>query len=449
MIFKRKSNIIVLSIFLLLSCLILLPQYFVTQPNLIDDGGDFQEVANNDFFQLVQNQMHYSRFRLGFIFLRKICYLLFGLQIPYYFLFSGLILGFTVYLLYLTLQKLNLAKLPSFLFSLFFLAFPSITANYYRLGTDEPLLTLLLISAVYAFLTQKYLFNLFLLGLIFLTKETAIFFVLPFLLSYLLNKKYQYFFGLLLIYIIYFAKIIYPLTLSGAGYLKVNQIDLPKILSLFTYAYHTFPFSFLMAAIILVWPFINYHRSRTNPLPIFLLLAAFPQFFLWRSGSPYYHLTLNLLTLLALGQLTKFKSSWIILTLFAAVLGIFCLKESYLQARDWHEQYVYNGVLVKYLLTNDFSKTHVYSTVNHFEMNDKVYIYTTHFGKDRVNFKPLMEEWGNPEQIKQDFINDQFSPKILISPEKLTFNEITPQELSLCAESFFVQKHCWYYLYQL
>lgn len=462
--FLELNNWRVFIFFLFSSILLVSPQFLVKSPGLIDDGTDFLYVKNNGFLKIIGDQLLVDeRTRpLRFIY-RKILYGIFGLNMVGYYLVGAIILATICFLLYLILKKITLKRTVAFLSTMFFLLSPSVAANFYRLGTDEPMQLLLILFGVYAWLRRKDTLALSLLILSLFVKETSFFFLLLPLGYFLLKRKWKMFLTSLMVFVLFGGLVFYKYLLSSSIYIHRAGFSW-ELLKVNFYSTQGYFWVELLILLVLVWRNIRFAKCRVEEIMIgSLILASSLPFGFWYMNQSYYLLVLFSLLVVGSGYILSLltqKTRVVVLVICYLVLLMDLSPNTFTEAEYWHREYIADGALSAYLLNKNLKDTLVYSNVVHAEKNYEIYAYSNEWSTINGGFSPPIQAWvdtfGDKDDARrvelanksfEDFIASNEEKKILISNRKV----VLPGNYfmkPICGYSIFAGNICRYYVYE-
>jgi hypothetical protein len=460
-----------LILFIAISILLMTPQLFVSHPNLIDDGVDFYAIRARGALAIYDDFVGVRTYPLRIAW-RFIFYKLFGLNIPFHFLGSAVLLGITCWLFYLLLRRLGIKEKMSVLTTFLIFILPSTWANYFRLGTAERLQAVFLLGMVILLLAKRFnkAFLIYLLAI--LTKETSIFYGIVPLFIFYKKEKFS----------LFYLTLGGTLTLTSYIFSKVHQLSQltaarfgwQDMISHFKMNITSQPFYYIVLFLSFAFLFYlvrskGFGKLNFGYLVLALLnLASLPCYFIWPSSQWHYffpsHLWLLMLSVYTLGVITSKLGQkrkigfWGLLIVAAAPLFCYSVAKSLKMGEYWHRDYILNGALVGYLLNHDLSEEKIYSGISDPEINSEIYFYATHLEKDTtVNFLPEMDYWwsfldrSNDQEFKKmssETIENFSASKergILIADEKLNLPKINVEPI--CGESPFMKKDCRYFVY--
>lgn len=468
---KQKTNFGIYCLFQLFSFLVILPQFFVKFPNIIDDGQDLLLIHNNSLIKyMLINIDLIDRFRPLFKLFRYIIYQLFGLAMPLHFLVNAIILALVVYLVYIILLKITKSKYISFLLAITVYSLPSLYENLYRLGTDEPIMTLLLLLVIWAFISKKYFFNVAYLILGLFIKETIVLFLFFYSFVYLSMKKYTYFLILLFASLIFIKFVLVPRIFAPVSYFSASTFNVYDGINNFLNYFQTSKISFMVLAGLLFLSFFFRKALVKQNKSWYLLIigqsiAFLPQFYIWPINSLYYLLPFDILIIIFAGYiLSTFMAYKYFKLLMAITIFIFIISQINLcrsSVQRWHQDYIYNGALVAYLINHDLSNINIYSNIDQSEDYYDITIYATHFNNLNSNFNPSIYDWTAPWSKKiadplifkklaikamNEFLIHKNSNSLLISNSKIDLGSEF-RELPICGKSPFTSYDCRYWIY--
>jgi len=214
---------------------------------LVDDGWDvvfsrtlFEKISKFNFagffsqLVILENE---GRFRPVYWFYQTTVWII-GKDSPQFQHFAHmLVIGLTVFVIYLIMNELTRSKLVSFFGSISYLLIPTNTENIFRLGPQEPLLVLFLSLIFYLLISNKKVFlSCLILVLCIFTKETSVA-ILPVLFLYYFLGKNQKFIknkkqGFYLWFFVCISSMLLILvtSLTRSGYATNYYFSLPMIL---------------------------------------------------------------------------------------------------------------------------------------------------------------------------------------------------------------------------
>lgn len=454
-------------LFTLLSLVLISPQLLVKYPGLIDDGSDLLYVRDIGWWKIITDQLSNGQ-RLWFLRLiyRKILYEMFGLNMQGHFVVGGILLGTICFLLYLIVKRASKNKSIAMLLVTFFLMSPPSVANFYRLGTGEPLQLLLLLLALLASMDKKHGQSLCLLILCLFTKETAVFFLVVFLFYLLLKRSRLLIVGLLIL-AIYITLIIRIYSMPGAVYIRQSFLSFGLLERNFNLTKLYIGVE-LLTFFVLIVSSLRHSRRSVNRLwwllglmissNVFLIFWPMPNDFRY---SSYYFLLMAGLNVISLGAIIgNLPGYWRKIWCWVIVISILpVLFDSFLTARFWHERSIADGAMAGYLMNNNLSKTDVFSAINGLERNNKVYLYANEWGNRSKSFLPTMSSWvdtyGDSNSIRRirlanesidKFIRSGEKDRILVSDHELRLSDAFVVE-PVCGNSLF-GKLCDFFVYR-
>ena len=226
--------------------------------------------------------------------------------------------------MYLILEKITLKKNMAFMGVIFFLLSTPVATNFYRLGTDEPLQLLLILSAVYLWLKEKDFWVLILLIFSLFTKETSIFFMFLSLI-YFFKKRRKLFVINLLAIILFGGLVVYKYLLPNSGYIRNANLSWDLLKMNFEYAWEYF-LAELFVFSILVWRAVKYRRNRNVGATVgrLILAGSLPLGF-WYMNQDYYFLVITAFLVIGFGYIAGLfikKTNVLLLSVYILVLFV-------------------------------------------------------------------------------------------------------------------------------
>lgn len=301
-------------------------------------------------------------------------------------------------------------------------------------------------------------------------KETAVFFMLLPLYIGLRNKNGRYIFTCIVILVGYVALVGNKLINPNFHYIGRAGLSLATLKQNLQNYSGTF---FAYLTIVHIWGFLTLWFGKERKWLAILFLANIGVFFpftFWYAWDNYYLLVLQILLVIDVFYLTdigislapeKIKkivamgSGLIVLTIFGVVFFNYD-KEI---IGHWHRKYLCEGKLFSYLTSNNFEGTDIYSDVDNYEANHKIYIYTNEWGAKSKSFTPSMGVWlkndGANERkyyeelansSRQMFLNNK-NKKILVTNKDMLENDAIYKVVKLNEKSPFFQGECEYAVY--
>lgn len=451
---------------LLVSSLVLVsPQFFVKYPGLIDDGSDLLYVKEHSFWRIIFDQLFVGeRSRPLRYIIKKILFEIFGLNVWGYFLVGAVLLALNAYILYLIMNRLKIKKWVIFWGTLFFLTSTPVIENFYRLGTDEGWQLLLLLIAMYHWLgKRKSLSLLFFITSLFI-KESSWFYLLVPIFFFYKEKRWRLLVVSAVVWLGFGDLTMFKFSHTSSIYIHKMSFSVLTLWQNFKLAKEYF---FFLALIFFYFIKVRIRTvtDRKNRQLIWgLILVAMAPLFFWNMYTSYYYLILSTLIVVALCYISSILP--INLNIYALILLVFLLGVqikfgSLKEMKTWHDGYIANGALSGYLLKNDFNKIKVFSKVDHYEMNDKIYIYIDEWKNNNgSNFVPDIEMWRGTagdiddtrrkkmaEESMESFIKSELNNKLLISEGQVVLNQGFLEE-AVCGQSIFSGKICKFYIYK-
>lgn len=464
MIWLKPFWLLVFYIFVAL--VFLWPQLYSPGPNIIDDPSFIVQAKNSSLENFVR--MHFmdkERFRPIYWMYRYTLFHTLGDNIPMWFVSQALLLASTFFALFLILSNVRGRTALSFLLPLFLFVFPTTTQNYYRLGTAEPLQILFLLTAIFSILKSYSIYPFFLIGFL-LTKETGVFYLLPLLVTASVQKNQKalvqtLFIGLLIIInylFIYSARTGYSTNFSFSF--------IPAFAQVVSYV-RAFPEYFLFFFVALLVSYEMKKLMRVAPLYLFCFSSLVPLFF-WFLVQDYYLYPFIVfsLVLFAIGLRNFLHFRFALHTVstrgLLAVVFFVAIAISLLNTKSalsyWHREYMLNGALTRYLLSNNFSIVST-DTVGQEEVH-KIFMAASHYESLEIDFKPDLREWlrinsFNEEgyfhlqkissQTRKQFAT--FNKGIFITRNPELLRGLGLISKPLCAKTPFMEENCRWYVF--
>jgi len=327
-------------------------------------------------------------------------YNLFGYNSRPYYLMNGIELGLILFLAYLIIAP---SGELGFIFFLTIIAFlPQLTDGFYRIGTAEPILIILVLAATFFLNTGKYIP--FLIAFIFmlLAKENS-FFIAPIFIVLSFNKFKQDKVKLIALYVPYLiCSILIIRSYAEAGYDRYFAQYIFSVANFLKYLgeyvnndWPTFLFLILSSFLLI---YLKYIKKRKTNIFLLLLLVAigwvslFPLMLLYESYYILPSLVISVLAFVESLRLMKFSlyKNLGIYSLVFVVMFLFQFPKTITLYWYWHIKQVGDAALTTYLLNE---KENVNNT-NYFLLNQSLqningsWLILSDFGKSKVNFKP-------------------------------------------------------------
>lgn len=272
----------------------------------VDDGWDImmtQKITNSIIhlepsgLGIIFNEPG-GRFRIVYWFYQTLEYWIGGLNPTLHFLVHYLVILISVLLIFQIVHKLSKSNVASFIASILYVLSPINTENIFRLGPQEPLLGLLMLTSLYFLINKKILTSVLFLLLATLSKENGFILWIPIFLFYLgklvLFKKRDRSLGKYCLWgIIFSIPPILNILLRRGGYsgfytFSINHIitNFKSYISLVNTAFSPF-FVVLSAAyivrIVIFFKFDRFKKSRSNLLTQLIFFILFIMFVLVQS----------------------------------------------------------------------------------------------------------------------------------------------------------------------
>lgn len=450
---KGKTKIITSILLIIFSFGVLIPQYLVSGPSLTDDGTDIQYVRDTSWKDILYDQtLVDQRTRpLRFVY-RKMLYVFFKRDIKYHFLMQSVLLLILVFLIRELILKLTKNRFLSEITAICVFLLPSTLANYYRLGTDEPLQIILLLLGFLFLVKNDWTISLVMFGLSLFTKETSIFvFILP-VLVFLRKKKLIHFSIGILILIGYSALVLFKMANVNNSYINMAHFS-SQILSANVLQYPLTYLSVLSVGCILVY-LRQKNKDRSITLTLLCLLLTSISSAFWIYSEDYYLFPVQLTLLVSVAEIytSNKESQKFIVIIGFLLLFIFSFRKDIFLAKYWHKKYLCDGQLSTWLMEADLSKTTIFSGLNWFEGTHKIQVYTTRYSNHTTQVFPSELDWIKCEEENKDNCYDlidksrqlfsKFSDKsaYISDHSDLYFDKVTNNTLR--AKTFFVDDTC-------
>ena len=468
-----KTHLFIAVTLFLLSFFVMTPQFFVIRFNLIDDGQDILVVQQDTFNETIMGTLHEGRFWPLRLIFRKAIYLTFGMFVPGHFIAMTLLLGFLLCIVAATLSAIRLTPWLSFFFCVIMLSLPGTYANFYRLGTVEPLQTALLMISLLALVRRSLVVSIGIWGISLLAKETSVFYGFPLVVYFVSIRKYRHAVltgSMSMLFIWLMVSVVLP----KGGYSQNASFSLGGIshnllFSIWNYwpIYIGIIGNLCIGVMLLLTNRMSIHSKEVY---IFILILAFVvagifPFSIWSLWDMHYVLPVQtFLVILSaysifLVSKTYFLQYFFVIPALYFISAIVFIPKSLEVARYWHQEYIYNGALVDYLLRELSGDIHVYSNIVDYEKNHKIFIYASNFLTRQTTFTPDMSTWlhlslgdsfgqnnmalGAMRKFEQDR-----GKRLLISGYRIPAYAHIYTFLPLCARSPFVRSDCRFFIYR-
>lgn len=467
MFLAKKTKIL---IYPLLSVLLVLPQLWVKYPGLIDDGSDMIQMGKENLGKIFWGEFYISERTWPFrLFFKKILFQLFHLNMWGYYLVGGLILGLICLLIVRICKKIGVSKNYSFIVPLIILFLPSVYANFYRLGTAEPLQLLFILLVYYFWLREEkwkvWLFSFFCL----FSKENSWFLVAVFVWLSVGTKNKKYIVTMWMTWLGYFLIVLYKYLRPESVYIHQAGLTLNYLVSFIRNDFISISLDFL-AVISLGMVIFKERFNKKIFVLVFLWIGSLLPILLWNYSQGYYQLIHQVMAVLI-----------IFLGLSLGISGIKHLRNKYLEGSIfvgfivavtyvffrydlpivdyWHKREMVEGNLTEFLLKHDWVEVEIYSGISDYESNHKIFLYSNDWkNKPAKNFFPEINEWishdfndheyfeRQAELAKQNFIKTS-NRKIYISNKDLFEFDGIYDKITICGESPFMKKECRFVIY--
>jgi len=341
--------------FLVLICvlcgiLFISPQLRFEQFNLLD----IAETTSLEYSDILEDTM---RFRPLFYIERITLNTIFP-HVRFYFLFSGILSGVILYLCVLTIRKFHSATLPVLLLLgiVYFLS-PVMVDSFWRLGTAENLLTLLLVASLFLFISKHYYFSLLsILGLL-MSKETAVFFMPIYAGVYWLQKKYIFtilILTVLAIFLPFFLSRPLEYAMSPGNYTSLFTYSPADVGRIAVGYIRAFPQLFILGGVcILIFVKNRQQKNLLNRTLLLIMTAiSFISVLFFDNIQAYYLLPFHvLISIFLVSELFILKNHLLRLILAIFIIGVVLtnVKSVGQKMYFWHVDYAVDGPLVQFL----------------------------------------------------------------------------------------------------
>jgi hypothetical protein len=405
---SRKQNLLVFFACAVLSILSLLPQLFVTDPYLMDDGVDYMN-SKDSFSAILHDYLFVNQRTWPLrVMYRKVLFMFFGMQIGYHFFVNAVLLTAVAFLFHLVVR--NIASLSVSLIGILVLfTIPSVYSNTYRLGTSEILVSIVILGSLYCYLTRRFLLcSLILLTGLFI-KETVFFYMIVFGIFFV-PVQHAYLGVLSFIWAGLYAVIILSKIRSGGLYIAQSVHPFSEQLNLLASAYNfnSRYFSYLGGGVCI----LLYNTSRgisKNRVGLLLLALSVGSVFpmaLWNYSQEYYWMPVSIVTLIfVLHVLHQWYSGiknrflvnavrWIFPS-FIILFVITSFPKIIDESGHLHRMYISTGPLVRFLMSNDFTKYHVYYLDWNYAFDTEMSFFVNKFNSQNVDYHPSQAKWVN------------------------------------------------------
>jgi hypothetical protein len=428
---------------------LLSPQFSVKYPGLVDDGTDLLYVKTNSYWHIIVQQLFDNERTRPLRYLwRKILFDIWGLNMWGYYFVGAITLAIISLLLFLILKKLTNKPTMAVIIAFLFMISPPVVANFYRLGTDEPMQLLLYLLSLYCWLNRKYWWVCWWLLLGLFVKETGIFFGLLWLILLLTQRKWKLV-GLSLITLLAVSWLVVEKYVNNyTGYMHHANLSWGiLILNLRNYWIYFIVSCLVLAVLIKKASAKAMGKMLEEKIVIGFIVASWIPVSFWRMNNDYYLLLIYCFTLIGLGLVANISLRtnsttvkiiyWGSIYLLVMDVCVYTVPT----VRNLHDNAVADAALSGYLLNNDFKGIEVFSRVKGPEANDKIRKYINEWKEmDGTNLTVL-------ENNLSVFINSRDKSRILISEGKIA--ELTGfKEQPVCGSSIFVGNICKYYIYR-
>jgi len=362
---KRHSRFKDFILIFILNFFFILPQYF-HYSSLLDVLETFflSYKPINFFLESLFNEP--GRLRPTYYLYRFFLHFFFGEKIILYFLFNTLILSLIQFII------IKLLKLRNFcykIFLFFFISLNPITVdNFWRLGTAEPLFTLLLLVLIYITFTvnkNAFLPSIFLFFFGF-SKETSIFFILYFSF-YFFNKNLKISFFSFILFFFILTNLLNKIVFDRFRYAYVYSLEHlsfnisnienyflnhPIIFGFFLYNLLTMTLRLIKDDKI-IFNLLKDKSFNLEKIKIFFILSLFPVFFFNNYQDYYLFPGLIFLFILLVRYFDSLKRKsntkfYLFLSSFLIFFGLY-LPGALIKMDYWNLNYRLDSSLIKYI----------------------------------------------------------------------------------------------------
>lgn len=412
-----------------LVCLLYIsPQFYFQYPNFLDLAETFAYGANiKNGWEMICNQ--YTRFTPLFIVYRLFVNAVFRYHVQGYFFAHCVLLALTIYGMIRYLQTQRVTWYIIAIIVVFFLSFSNTIDTFWRLGTLEQFVGLLLVWLLYFAAKGKTTALMWLSILMLLTKETGVFFA-PLSVFVLIREK-KYVLGSILasIYFIvvwYISFVILPVA-SPINYLKHVSFYGSNILEMAKHYISSYPmvsFLYIFSYILLLLK--NKHFPSRLPSNITLLFMLPPVsfcsiLFFYNPNQPYYlYPTVVCVVLLFACALSHYQAKIQMVSIAVSVFFWLCfgVRQTFIDRMVyWQQWYAGDGVVIE-------------------AIQQKYKEGTIHFATDQDWFDGGMK-W---------FIGDRYvfpqDPATYTLIEVSTLDKLSETDRVFCGNGLFIKNYC-------
>jgi len=456
--------------YFLLGILLVLPQLWVKYPGLIDDGSDLMQMDKMNFGKIFWSEFYINERTWPLrLFFKKILFQLFHLNMWGYYLVGGLILGLICLLIVKICKKIGMSKNFSLIVPLIILFLPSVYANFYRLGTAEPLQLLFILLVYYFWLKEEKLKIWIFSFLCLLSKESSWILVAVFVWLSIGTKNKKYIVAMWTMWLGYFLTVLYKYLRSESVYIHQAGLTLNYLISFMRNDLLSVSLD-LLVVISLGMIILKGRLNKNRVVLVFLWIGSLLPILFWDYSQGYYQLIHQAMAVLIIflelsleiSEIKYLKNKYLkssILVGFMVTMIFIFFKYDLPIANYWHKQEMIEGNLAGFLLNHNWVETNIYSGISDYEKNHKIFLYSNDWKNEPAkDFFPKMDEWishdfndreyfeRQAELAKQNFIKDG-NKKIYISNKYLSEFEGVYDKLMICGESPFMKKECRFVIY--
>lgn len=342
--------------FLMLICLLsgilfISPQLKFEQFNLLD----IAESISIDYSDILSDA---TRFRPLFYINRVILKSILP-DVHFYFLFSGILSGLILFISVRILRTFHVIKPPGllFLWSMYFIS-PIMVDSFWRLGTAENLLTLMLVLGLDFLLRKKYFASFVSMIGLLLSKETALFFMPVYAgMCWVVKKEILTVMSLLVVAVIipFFFAVPLEYAMNPGNYTSLFTYSPINMIRIAGEYIKSFPQLFILGGMSILLYMVNRRRKNilNRTLLAVMMITSFISLLFFDNIQAYYLLPLHVLTSICLvNEILTLKNTAtrVVVTILAISIILSNVESIGRVMYFWQVDYAVDGPLVTFLL---------------------------------------------------------------------------------------------------